>query len=792
MACSAFPQEMGTAVRLTGVISDTNNVPLSNVGVRVKNTIYSTYSDETGRYVLPLTRGRKDIVISFSHINYELREVPVSTLNADELILDISLDEKNNALDSVSIVRAKPRTASLDQLNVKRANFLPNASGGTIESLLSTQAGVSTTNELSSQYSVRGGNFDENMVYVNGMEIYRPLLVRSAQQEGLSFINPDMVQSVGFSTGGYAAEYGDKMSSVLDIQYRKPNGFEGAVEGGFLGGSAYIGNSYKGFSQITGIRYKTNEPFLNASDMGAEYDPSFMDMQSFINYEISPQWNIFFLGNYSHNKYSFTPQARETKFGTLANAAKYNVSFTGWENDKFINYHLSGGMRGQITDKLEMEISGGYFSSYERENYDITGKYTLSELVDDDGSGGNLLGIGSYHEHARNRLDADVYNLSYRGKLSLYNNQLKWGITYQKEQIEDHIKEWEMRDSTGYSLPHTGEVVSVYSNLKSQNKQSSNRYSGYVQDRFLFASASGLFILNGGVRFGYWSFNKELNVSPRASLSYVPDSHDRFVFRVATGVYYQTPFYREMQQIRNINGNRVVELNGNIKSQRSTHYLLGSDMHFSSYGRPFKLTGEIYYKNLSDIIPYTVNNVKIRYTGENEAKGYITGIDFRLSGEFIAGADSWVSLSLMKTQQDIQGVKIPLPTDQRYNISAYFQDYMPGYDRFRMSLLGHYSHGLPVSPSYKGFDKGYFRKPAYKRIDLGFAWQLLGEDFSIRQQNRFYGSLRNVWIGLDVFNIFDIKNTNTYYWITDVHNNQYAVPNYLTGRQLNLKLRAEF
>lgn len=784
LSIPAFAQR----ITVSGIIKDQEGKPLHNVTVAQTNSSNGAFSNNNGKYSIRIPKNKSTVIV-FSYIGYHKQERIINS--GTNIVLDITLQQDSNVLDSVSIEGRKRQTNTFEQMGDirSRTRFMPNASGGVVESLISTFGGVSNTNELSSQYSVRGGSFDENIIYVNGMEIYRPLLVRSGQQEGLSFINPNMVQTVNFSTGGYGAEYGDKMSSVLDILYKTPGSFEGSAEAGLLGGSVYVGNSTGRFSQMTGIRYKTNESLLSTTDTKAEYDPSFLDVQSYITFALSSDWQVSFLGNISNNVYKFTPETRETKYGTLSNVRHFKVYFNGWEKDRFLTYHGALSLKGKIGDNLELGLMGAAFASDEYERYDITGNYTLTEnFTGSENStteGEELLGISSYHEHARNKLDANIYTASHFGSYKLDKHLLRWGLTFQREEVKDKIKEWILRDSVGYALPN--------SSLSSDNKANSTRFSGYLQDNFRFNTGIGLFILNAGVRASYWSYNKEFLLSPRGSLAFIPDGADKFTFRLATGIYYQSPFYKEMQRIvQDANGNNIIELNKDIKSQKSIHFLLGGDLAFKAVDRPFKFSTELYYKKLSDLIPYTVNNVKIRYAGENLAKGYSTGVDLKLYGEFVEGVDSWISLSVMKTQQDINGVKTPLPTDQRYNISAYFQDYMPGYERLRMILIGSFSQGLPTTAPYMGLQGGYFRPPAYKRIDLGFSWQILGENFAIRNRNSFCRAFKNIWLGLDLFNVFDIDNTNTYYWITDVYSNQYAVPNYLTGRQLNVRLVAEF
>lgn len=780
-------------VLVTGRVRDQYNKPVSNVAVAVENTSNGVFTDVSGKYTLSVARG-KAIRITFSLIGYQKQTFSIGN-PIQNFVLDVIFQEEATALDSITVEGRKRNTNTFDGLNKNQTKFLPNASGGAVETLISTFAGVNKNDELSSQYSVRGGNYDENIVYVNGIEIYRPLLVRSSRQEGLSFINPYMIEAVNFSAGGYGVEYGDKMSSVLDIKYKKPSAFEGTVEGSLLGGGAYIGSTTGQFSQITSVRYKTTQSTLKTTDTKAEYDPSFFDFQNYMTYSLSSKWEIGFLGNYAQNKYRFTPQSRETRFGTLSNSKSYKVYFNGWEDDKFVNYHAALTLKGKISNDLELGLNVATFSSDEYERYDINGAYRLTELnVDENGnaSEGELLGVGSYLEHARNKLDANIYNVSHSGSYKIAKNILKWGFTLQKEKVKDNISEWIMRDSTGYSIPYTGQTVNMYSNLRSNNKLDSERFSGYIQDNYKLNTDIGLLIFNAGVRASHWTYNKETIVSPRGSVAFIPANADRFTLRFASGIYYQAPFYKELQRTVNVGGNNIIEMNKDIKSQKSIHYVLGGDYYFKMDTRPFKLSTELYYKKLSDLIPYTVNNVKVRYVGENIAKGYAMGMDWKLYGEFVEGVDSWLSLSLMKTRQDIGGVNVPLPTDQSYNISLFFQDYMPGYDRLKMSLLGYFAQSLPFSAPNKGYESGYFRSPAYKRVDIGFSWQLLGEDFNIRNRSSFCRTFKNIWIGLDVFNLFDINNTNTYYWVTDVYNQQYAVPNYLTGRQLNVKIIADF
>lgn len=774
--------------KISGTVTNFDNQPVDFVRVSVRGSVSGGFTNGQGKYQVSVPVG-DSVTIEFSVLGYQKTERKIAKV-VGNMTLNVMLREKT--LEEVTVTGSKAQTNTIQNIELGNSNLLTDPS---IETRISMESGVSKTNELSNQYSVRGGNYDENLVYVNGIEIYRPLLIRSAQQEGLSFLNPNMTKDVKFSTGGFDASYGDKMSSVLDITYKKPTGFEGVVSGSLLGANAYIGSSSGRFSQITGFRYKTTKSLLGTTDTEAEYDPEFVDAQTYMTLQLTSKWEVSFLGNLSSNVFKFAPQSRETKFGTIDNAKNFKVYFDGWEHDKFLTYFGALSVNGKLSENLEIGFSGSAFSSREYERYDISGEYMLTDSGLDrggaEGSNGSLLAIGSYLEHARNKLNADVSTLSHQGAFRFNNHHIKWGITLQKEKIEDKIKEWNMRDSAGYSKPNIPDIVSVYSNLKGDNSTNTTRYSAYLQDTYQFTSGDNVFYLNAGVRFSHWSFNDESLVSPRASLAYVPNN--KFTLRLAAGLYYQTPFYKEYQRIETVGHNSVIVLNEDIKSQKSLQFVLGGDYKFMADDRPFKFTSEVYYKHLTDLVPYTVDNVKIRYSGENQGKGYAMGLDMKLFGEFIKDTDSWVSLSFMKTQQDVNGIKAPLPTDQGYNLSFFFRDYFPGIERLTMSLSASLSQGLPQSAPNSGFiSSKTFRTPAYKRVDLGFAWQVLGENFSIRNRSSFCSLFKKIWLGADVFNLFDINNTNSFYWINDVFDQQYAVPNYLTGRQLNLKIVAEF
>ena len=766
-------------IKITGYIRDTDNNPMELVNVHIKNSLVGTMSNEKGFYSISAAP-EDSITLVYSCIGYHKAERIIPQASSD-MRINVKLHPVSFNLAEITVSQIRKQTNTMERLDAEHVKLLPDPSGGSIESLVVTFAGVSSNNELSSQYSVRGGSFDENIVYVNGVEIFRPLLIRSGQQEGLSFVNPDLTESVEFSAGGFEARYGDKMSSVLDITYKKPKQLEGSASISLLGANAYVGSSTGKFSQITGFRYKTNRSLLSTTDTEAEYDPDFIDFQTSMTYQFNPKWEANILGNISHNRYRFTPHTRETSFGTASNLNNFTVYFDGKEEDVFKTLFGSASLKYKPDNNTEAGVHVTAFKSNEIESYDITGEYWLNDGSNTDNDLTISRSTGVYHEHARNRLTSRIINIGHSGTKRINNNTLKWGATLQLENIADRINEWERRDSSGYSLPHTGTEVNVISNLYSDNNISSTRFSFYVQDAFKFRSKQGLFNLTGGIRGSYWSFNKEFIFSPRLSLGFIPNFNQNLTFRIAGGIYYQSPFYKELRLVQTDNsGNNIVTLNNHLKSQRSIHAIAGSDYTFKIADRNFKLTAEVYYKKLDNLIPYTIDNVKIRYYGENCAKGNAYGLDLKLFGEFVEGVDSWISVSLMKAEQTIRNsVTVPMPNSQGYNLSLFFQDYFPGYKRLKLNLKGVLSGGLPLTAPHQGYESGYFRTPPYKRVDIGLSYQLAG-DMDAVMERRIFRSLKSIWIGFDVFNLFDIKNTNSYYLITMADNDQAAVPNYLT------------
>lgn len=791
VSISAFGQKH---VKITGYVRDADGSPLELVLVQIKNTLNGAMTNEKGYYSITTSPG-DSVAVIFSCLGYNKAERILPSLQQD-MRLNVQMNYTSIDLGEVVAVGTRYQTSTLQTMNADRVKLLPDPAGGSIESLVVTFAGVSSSNELSSQYSVRGGSYDENIVYVNGLEVFRPLLIRSGQQEGLSFINPDLTEAVNFAAGGFEARYGDKMSSVLDITYKKPKLFEGSASASLLGANAYVGSSIGKFTQITGVRYKTGRSLLKTMDTDAEYQPDFVDLQSYMTYQLAPKWEVNFLGNLASNTFKFTPHKRETNFGTVENAQRFEVYFpNSRERDKFQTIFGALTLKHNPNEKTELGLQASAFSSKEIETYDITGEYWLGDATTENDNNQNALEIARYHEHARNRLSSTIMNVGHYGSSKIKNNTLKWGATVQMEKINDRISEWEKRDSAGYSLPQTGNGVNVISNLYSDNDLSTTRISGYLQDVFKFRTKQGMFTLIGGIRGSYWSYNKEFIFSPRVSLGFIPNFDQNLTFRAATGIYYQSPFYKELRTtVQDAAGNDIIELNKDIKSQRSIHFILGGDYTFRAADRNFKVSADLYYKKLDDLIPYTVDNVKIRYYGENCAKGHAMGIDVKFFGEFVPGTDSWISFSLMKAEQTIRDmVTVPMPNSQGYNVSLFFQDYFPGYKRVKLNLKGVLSGGLPfIAPRTKYEDvKSTFRTPAHKRVDLGFSYQLAGGTDAIMDRGVFR-HLKNIWIGVDVFNLFDIKNVSSYYWITNIDNQQYAVPNYLTGRQLNARLIVDF
>lgn len=766
---------------ISGLVTDEYQQPVELVTVRQEGTVIGTAGSLQGKYSIHV--GTQDsVVLIFSRIGFQTRR-RILARPVGEITLNVLLPSNDIELENLTITEKKRQTGMTEQLDITKSKLMPDASGGNIEAMIATQAGVSSQNELSSTYNVRGGSFDENMVYVNGTEVYRPLLIRAGQQEGLSFVNSSMIEKVGFSTGGFEAKYGDKMSSVLDITYKKPTENEASVQLSMLGASAYVGLKMGKVTWTQGLRYKTSKYLLGTLDTKGEYDPSYLDYQTYLNWQPNKRWEMGFIGNISQNKYNFVPTNRTTSFGTIDEIRQFTVYFDGQEDDLFRTFFGAGNLTFHANEKSDITFRLSSFHTREQETYDIQGEYWLSDVTSSESgttSDGGNLGVGTYMEHARNKLTATVTSFSLNGSHKLKKHIIEWGTELRSERIKDRIREWEMRDSSGYSLPQTSNQVSLIYNLVSENEINSTRYSSYLQDTWKFQTSKGLYTVNAGLRGSYWDWNKEFILSPRVSLAMIPTFNEDLTFRAATGIYYQAPFYKEFRDTTTVNGTTTVTLNKNIKSQRSIHFVLAADYKFRAHGRPFRFTTEAYYKLLSNLVPYNVDNVRIRYYGENMSSGHAAGLDMKLFGQFVEGTDSWLCLSLLKAEEKINGVTVPLPTDSRYNLSLYFTDYFPNSDRWTMSLRAVLSGGLPFGAPHSGLENGVYRAPAYKRVDIGMSRRI------------DVPHTKAVWLGVDVFNLLDISNVNSYYWVTDVNNAQYAVPNYLTGRRISARILVEF
>lgn len=760
---------------------DQNPVELATVACLKQGKVAMT--SLKGEYSLTL-QSADSVVIQVSMIGYKTKTRVLRKPRGVQT-LQMVLHEDNKMLSQVTITGQKIQTSQTQELKTEQLKQMPSATGNAVEELIQSQAGVSTHSELSSQYNVRGGSFDENSVYINNVEVYRPFLVRSGQQEGLSIINPDMVEKIGFSTGGYEAKYGDKMSSALDITYKRPKKFEATAAMSLLGASAYVGFSNKKLAWANGLRYKTNKYLLGSLDTDGEYKPSFLDYQTYLSYKPNKRWTIDFIGNISDNHYDFTPTDRETSFGTMENVKSFKVYFDGREKDLFRTYFGTFSITRHFGDSTSVSLLGSAFSSKEQERYDIQGQYWLTQTETSEN-----LGVGTYFEHARNYLKSNVASVKLMVRHKTKRHTIEGGLTWKTESVKERSVEYEMRDSAGYSIPHNGKDLYMIYSLKAANSLKANRIEGYLQDTYRFRGANQetLYTLNYGVRFSHWNFNKETIVSPRVSLGIVPAFNQDLTFRLATGLYYQAPFYKELRDTSTVNGVTIAELNKKIKSQRSIHFIGAVDYRFKLNNRPYKFTAEAYYKALGNLVPYSVNNVKVVYYGNNECSGHAAGIDLKLFGEFVPGTDSWISLSIMDAKMKLNGKSIPLPTNQRYGINMFFTDYFPGTDRWKMSLKLAYADGLPFSAPHKELESNSFRAPAYKRADIGMSYRALNNEDRKMKKSPF----KNIWLGIDCLNLFGINNVNSFYWITDVTSHQYAVPNYLTGRQINARLLFEF
>lgn len=785
---------MAQEFTLQGRVTDDDNNPVELATVSVVSQGKVAFTSLKGEFSMHL-HSADSVAVKFSMIGYKTK-VRVLRKPRGKQTLQVVLHTDATMLGDVNVTGEKIQSDQTQEIKIKDIKMAPSANGNGVEGIIQQQAGVSTHSELSSQYNVRGGAFDENSVYINNVEVYRPFLVRSGQQEGLSVINPYMVDKIGFSTGGYGAKYGDKMSSALDITYKtlKAKGKKPVVEGSLaaslLGTDAYIGIGTRKLSWLNSVRYKTTSYLLGSLETKGEYKPNYLDYQTYLSYQPNKRWKIDFIGYISDNHYNFEPSDRETSFGTMENVKSFRVFFDGHEKDRFLTYFGTLGITRNITRNTSLSLLGSAFYTKEQEKYDIQGQYWLDQTETSEN-----LGVGTYFEHARNYLSARVMSAKLMLRHKVQKHNVEAAVTLKREHIEENSIEYEMRDSAGYSVPHTGKDLYMIYSMKARNELNANRMETYIQDTYRFSGGTAdstgngqtHYTLNYGVRMSHWNFNRETILSPRISLAIIPANHENTTLRLAAGLYYQAPFFKELRDTITVNGVTVASLNEKIKSQRSIHFIAGYDYRFRMNDQRFKFSAEAYYKALSNIVPYSVSNVKVVYYGQNECSGHAAGLDFKLYGEFVPGTDSWLSLSLMDTKMKLNGKSIPLPTDQRYAVNLFFTDYFPGSRKWRMSLKLAFADGLPFAAPHKELETNSFRATAYRRADIGMSYQLL--DNSRREKKTF---LKNVTLGVDCLNLFGIDNVNSYYWITDVTNQQYAVPNYLTGRQLNARVLLEF
>ena len=813
---NGFSQERAVVY---GKITDEKGKAIELVNVAVSGLPGGTMTDRKGNYELTVP-ANTGIYVTMSFVGLEKGVQKVLLKPGERFELNKTLKTTYTELPEIEVEDEQIRASNLVRIDPKVAFNVPTSSDK-IPTLLKTLPGVSSSNELSSQYSVRGGNFDENLVYVNDIEIYRPFLIRAGQQEGLSFVNSDLVSSLLFSAGGFDARYGDKMSSVLDLKYKKPNEFGGSAMISLLGASFHVEGvaAKKKFRYLLGVRYKTNQYLLNALETKGDYRPSFVDVQGLLSYDISKKVEISFLGTVSSNKYRLVPESRETDFGTVTEAKRINIYFDGQEVDKYRTYLAGLTATYKPNRKTRLKLIASGYNSDESETYDIIGQYWIGRLETNAGSEnfGEVIerqGVGTYMNHARNRININVFNLAHKGTKEVGNQLLQWGVKYQHENIDDENNEWIMIDSAGYSLPHPPDSVGyvdpaaqpyhpfeMYDLIRTTAGIISNRYTAFIQNTWGVDPDSSKFTLTGGIRANYWDYNKQLVVSPRLTLSYKPEWKKDILFRFSTGLYYQPPFYRELKDLDGT-------INSDQKAQMSYHIVAASDWNFRAWGRPFKFVTEVYYKYMDNLVPYLIDNVRIRYYAFDKSHGYAAGIDMKVNGEFVPGIESWVSLSFMSTQEDVYGDVyydregnvdesmgdpgfIPRPTDQRVNLSIFFQDYLPMNPTYKMSLTFLFGSSLPFGPPNSPKYRHTLRMPPYRRVDVGFSKEIIGEHTKFNPKNPFR-VFNTLWITAEILNILGVNNTVSYIWVTDIYGRQYAVPNYLTPRQINVKLIARF
>jgi hypothetical protein len=795
---------------LSGSVKDSIGDPVDLVNVALLGTGEGTMTNPDGSYELEIPAGRSYTVV-ISCVGYRTKQFAVRLDPGESRIQDMTLLRDVRAIKEVSVSARQERASTFHRIDVEELNYMPTTTGK-VETIIKSQAGVSSNNELSSQYSVRGGNFDENLVYVNDIEIYRPFLVRSGQQEGLSFVNSDLVSSIKFSAGGYDARYGDKMSSALDITYKRPRKLGGSAAISLLGASAHLEGASKNqrFTFLAGYRYKTTSYLLNSLETSGDYKPQFSDFQTLLTYQLTRKLEISFLGNYSSNLYQFVPSTRNTEFGTKDQPLNLRIYYDGQEIDEFDTYLGALSLRWTPVKGLSLKVTGSAFRTSEQETFDIMGQYWINELDNTIGSetyGDSILniGVGTMLSHARNYLDAIVISGAHLGSYQAGNSHLQWGINYQYQDFSDRINEWELIDSAGYVIPYDGEELTLSKSKKADNNIAYDQYSAFIQNTLEINGEKADFFLTTGIRGTLWNFKRTTMISPRVTISTQPNWERDMMFHLSAGYYYQPPFYKEM---RMPNG----AVNPDIEPQRSIHLLAGGDYIFSIWDRPFKLTGEAWYKWLNNLIPYKIDNVRLSYAGENISEGYARGIDFKLNGEFVHGAESWFTVSLLQTREDVEGDvllewngsefiqkpagEFPRPTDQLFTFGLYFQDYFPNNPGYKVHLNAFYATGLPLSsPNDEQYHTNLRMRP-YRRVDIGFSKVIKRETDVWGERNplRFFES---IWISGEIFNLLGIKNEASYLWVRTISDQRgvpgmFGIPNYLTGRRFNLRVSISF
>ena len=812
-----------------GKVIDESGHPIEMANVIVLDLLVGQTTNSKGYYELSLLSDTT-LVISFSFVGYEPKQATVRLRAGEKRKLDITLNSSSTVLaDAVISDRAADAT-SLTRLDAKQATLLPTMGGG-VETLIKTLPGVVSNNELSSQYRVRGGNFDENLIYVNGIEIYRPFLVGSGQQEGLSFVNSKLVNNIAFSAGGFAAEYGDKMSSVLDVTYKTPRETAGSLSLSLLGAEAHVEGTTKNerFSYLIGARYKNTALALGMLNTKGDYKPNFTDAQALFDYKFNEKWDLSFLGYYSKNRYMLIPQSSKINFGDINTPLQVNVYFDGQEIDDYTTGLGAVTLTYKPHKDLSLKWIASAYSAYETETYDIQEQYhfgirntsfgseNLGEVIEDHE-------IGTMTKHARNAFYAQVYNIDHKGLYAYGQHLLKWGLRFQHQDIDDVVDEWQLMDSAGYALPQPYNLPGIVPDVlpeigmdflhRGTNVLSINNLDGFVQNSWTIPyKEKGEFVITGGLRANYWGYNKKVYVSPRAGVAYKPENNEReVVYRLSGGMYNQTPFYRE---IRNLDGT----LYKDAKAQQSYQIVAGNDLKFRAWNRPFILTSELYFKYFTHVVPYDIDNVRIRYYADQSAKAYATGIDMKVNGEFVKGIDSWASLSIMDTREDIrgdyylvdaEGNRLPFydhtdaqvadtialgwhsrPSNQLIHFSLFFQDYIPHAPTWRVNMTLNFGTGLPINDNNSDFYSTSRKYPPYRRVDIGFSKQLISEASSFSKGNPLR-YVKNMFISVDVFNLFDIPNVISYTWVKYIDNYYYGVPNYLTPRYVNVKLLMEF